>query len=95
MTVSELCERSVINISGGNNLGNVDDVVFDETTATISHIVIYGRLKLFGFLGREDDTFIPWSDIKKVGEDVLLVETNIYSAQTHSKNINKRSVLFG
>ncbi len=95
MTVSELCERSVINISSGTNLGNVDDVVFSEKDALISHVVIYGRMKFFGFFGREDDIFIPWSDIKKVGEDVLLVETNLLSATKHTASSQKRSILFG
>ena len=34
---------------------------------------MYGRLKLFGLLGREEDITIPWKEIEKVGEDVLLV----------------------
>ncbi len=95
MTVSDLCERSVINISGGTNLGNVDDVVFSEKDATISHIIIYGRLKLFGLLGREDDTYIPWKDIKKIGTDVLLVETNLFESHHRKSNSQQRSILFG
>ncbi len=95
MTVSELCERSVINISTGTNLGNVDDIVFSDKDAQITHVIIYGRMKLFGLFGREDDIFIPWADIKKIGEDVLLVETNMLNAKVHSQSSQKRSILFG
>ena len=75
MTLYELCQRDVINVSTGANLGRVDDISFEEATATITNIVLYGRLKLFGLLGREEDTYIPWTDIKKIGSDVVLVQT--------------------
>ncbi len=75
MTVYELCERAVVNVCTGQNLGRVDDLTFDPSNACITGVVIYGRLKLFGLLGREEDTVIPWKDIEKVGEDVLLVRS--------------------
>ncbi|MEF9969152.1 MAG: YlmC/YmxH family sporulation protein [Ruthenibacterium sp.] len=75
MTLYELCQRDVINMTTGENLGRVDDITFVENSAVITHIVLYGRLKLFGLFGREEDTLIPWTDIQKIGTDVLLVET--------------------
>ena len=75
MTVYELCEREVVNIATGRNLGRVDDLSFDPQTAEITGVVLYGRLKLFGVLGREEDVAIPWKEIEKIGEDVLLVRT--------------------
>lgn len=75
MTLSELCEKDVINVSTGVNLGRVDDLTFDPEHAVVTHVVLYGRLKLFGLLGREEDTLIPWGDIQKIGDDVLLVDT--------------------
>ena len=35
MTVYELCEREVVNIATGRNLGRVDDLSFDPQTAEI------------------------------------------------------------
>lgn len=75
MTVYELCEREVVNIATGQNLGRVDDLSFDTQTAEVTGVVLYGRLKLFGLLGREEDVTIPWKEIEKIGEDVLLVRT--------------------
>lgn len=75
MTVGELCERDVVNVASGANLGRVDDLAFSPETAVITHVVLYGKLKLFGLLGREEDLCIPWSHIQKIGEDVLLVDT--------------------
>ena len=75
MILSELCRRSVIELSSGQNLGRVDDICFDENSAVITHIILYGRPRLFGLLGREEDTMIPWADIRQIGQDVLLVHT--------------------
>lgn len=74
MNLYELCERDVVNLSTGENMGSVDDINFDDVTAQITHIVLYGKSKLFGLLGRDEDILIPWSDIAKIGSDVLLVK---------------------
>ena len=37
--------------------------------------MLLGRPKLFGFLGRQEDVFIPWAEIDTVGADVILVHT--------------------
>ncbi|MEG2166105.1 MAG: YlmC/YmxH family sporulation protein [Ruthenibacterium sp.] len=86
MTLYELCQRDVINITTGENLGRVDDITFVENSAAITHVVLYGRLKLFGLLGREEDTLIPWADIQKIGADVLLVETAAIESQKVKKH---------
>ena len=73
MTVYELCERDVVNVTTGQNLGKVDDISFEPETASITGVILYGRLKLFGLLGREEDIVIRWSEIEVIGEDTVLV----------------------
>ena len=73
MTVYELCERDVVNVTTGQNLGKVDDISFEPETASITGVILYGRLKLFGLLGREEDIVICWEEIKLIGEDTILV----------------------
>ncbi len=41
--------------------------------AKLVSIIIYGRLKWFGLLGRCDDICIKWEDIQVIGEDTILV----------------------
>ena len=36
-------------------------------------VIVYGRPRLFGIMGRDDDLIIPWSDIEVIGEDTVLV----------------------
>ena len=75
MTVYELCERDVVNVTTGQNLGKVDDISFEPETARITGVILYGRLKLFGLLGREEDRVFPWEAVRRFGADTILVET--------------------
>ena len=40
----------------------------------IAAIVVPGPCKLLGVTGRKDDYVIPWSCVKKVGPDIILVD---------------------
>lgn len=71
--IAELRHKEVINQSDGMRLGFVDDVEVDTKTACLVSIIVYGRPKLFGLLGRCDDLVIPWSSIHLIGEDTILV----------------------
>lgn len=72
--IAELRHKEVINQSDGVRLGCVDDVEIDTKTACLVSIIIYGRMKFFGILGRHDDIVIPWADICLIGEDTILVK---------------------
>lgn len=71
--VVDLRYKDVINIKDGCRLGCVNDIEIDTCTAKVLCIVIFGRLKLFGILGREDDIIIPWGSIDIIGDDTILV----------------------
>ncbi len=72
-SLTELRSKEVINSRNGCRIGFVDDLEVNTRTAEICALVIYGRLKLFGLLGRRDDCIIPWSQIDLIGEDAILV----------------------
>ncbi len=71
--IVDLRNKEVINIKNGARLGYVSDVEVDTCDARLVAIVIYGRARLFGLLGREDDCIIDWDDIEVIGEDSVLV----------------------
>ena len=53
MTVYELCERDVVNVTTGQNLGKVDDISFEPETATSRgdwSLADGGQLRLFCLL---------------------------------------------
>lgn len=72
-TLSEIRTKEIINIKNGARLGFVDDLEFDTADATVKSFVVYGRARLFGLLGRDDDLVIRCRDIEVVGEDTILI----------------------
>lgn len=74
MTFYELTQKDVIQASTGENLGRVDDLVFDPKTAGIGMLVLRGRPRWFGLFGRDDDLEIRWEDIRSIGTDVIMVD---------------------
>ena len=74
MLFSELKCREVINVCSGERYGNVCDLVFDPCCGEVQAIVVPGGTRFFGLLKGRDGMAIPFSKIKKLGEDVILVE---------------------
>ncbi|MEE1125266.1 MAG: YlmC/YmxH family sporulation protein [Acutalibacteraceae bacterium] len=74
--IGDLRHKEVINAKSGCRLGFVDDVEFDTKNAVVVSLVIYGRLRCFGLLGRDDDIIIKWDLIDLIGEDTILVSFN-------------------
>ena len=71
--ITDMHDKEVINISDGTRLGYVDDLEVDTCSAQITALVISGRNRLFGILGREPDIVVHWKDIEVVGEETILV----------------------
>lgn len=92
--IYDLRRKEVINIKNGLRIGFVSDVDIDLCNAKIVSIIIYGKLKLFGLLGRYDDIIIKWEDVSVVGEDTILVNFSQTNEKRHrnilSKIFNKR-----
>lgn len=93
MTLSELCKKDVVQLEQGANLGRADDLRFNTQTAQIEGLLLLGRPKLFGLLGRQEDVFIPWAEIETVGADVILVHTPL-PPETPRRKPNFFSQLF-
>ena len=74
--MGDLRNKYVINVRNGSKLGYVSDAEIDTAAAAVTAIVIRGRLRFFGLLGREEDTIIRWQDIEVIGEDTILVNFN-------------------
>lgn len=72
--IVELRHKEVINNSTGCRVGFVDDIEVDTQTARVCSIIIFGRVRFLGLLGRCEDIIIPWEDICLIGEDTILVK---------------------
>lgn len=71
--ISEFQLKDVVNVSNGKKLGNIGDIDINIQTGTIDAVIIGGAGKVLGFFGRDEDIVIPWKNILKIGEDVILV----------------------
>lgn len=80
MTIRELCEKEVVQLEQGVCLGRADDLTFDPATARLQSLILLGRPRLFGLLGRDDNLTIPWQEIETIGTDAVLVHTALPEA---------------
>ena len=74
MRICELREKEVINICNCKRLGCVGDIEMNICDGCVEAIIIPGPGKICGFLGTDSEYVIPFSCIKKIGPDIILVE---------------------
>lgn len=76
--VSEIKQKEVINLNDGRRLGVVYDVEIDMEKGSIDAIVLPGTGRILGIFSKESDIVINWDNIKKIGVDVILVDSGGY-----------------
>ncbi|MFZ5648377.1 MAG: YlmC/YmxH family sporulation protein [Bacillota bacterium] len=74
--ISDLARRDIVNMADGAKLGAVKDVHIDPSTGSVVAFVLEGPRR-FGLLSAGRDILLPWSKIKKIGIDTVLVELDI------------------
>ena len=66
--------KEVICIADGRRLGFVSDVQVEMPEGTVCAILVPGPGKVLGLCGHRDTYCIPWSCIRKIGPDIILVD---------------------
>lgn len=89
-TFSELRCLEVINVEDGSRIGYVDDLELDCGTGKVTSLIICGRPRLMGLMGKEEDIIIGCGDIKKIGEDTVLVSVNSRKMCKINKNDDEK-----
>ena len=72
--IAELRYKEVISVEDGARYGYVGDMEVDLETGQVRALVVPGKRRFFGLLGREEDKVIPWTAVKRFGEAIILVE---------------------
>ena len=75
MNLSDLQEKEVIDISTGKRIGAIVDIII-SMTGNISKLVLEDRRnsrKLFS--KNQDDIYLDWKQIIKIGDDIILVDS--------------------
>jgi YlmC/YmxH family sporulation protein len=74
MKSSDFRQKEVINIRDGKRLGVIVDMEFDLNVGRVTAVVVPGPSRWLGFVKSDNDLVIPWENIRKIGDDVILVD---------------------
>jgi YlmC/YmxH family sporulation protein len=72
--IYDMKQKEVISTIDGCRLGYICDIEIDLNEGRIKKIIVPGPGKLLGFFGKDMEYQIPWSKIRKIGEDIILVD---------------------
>lgn len=72
LSYCELRSKELINSIDGKRLGRIVDLVFSAETGRIKGLI--APVNRRAFFSKAQDIFVPWCCVKKIGEDVIIVE---------------------
>ena len=75
--IGELRMKEVVSIRDGSRFGYLGDLEIDLESGRIRTLIIPGRMKLFGLLGREPERTVAWQSVRRFGEDIILVDEDM------------------
>ena len=73
-SINAMRSMEVIDINTGSRVGFIKDIKIDSDEHKILSILLPGETK--GWFSKTEDVEVLWSDIVKVGIDVILVNIN-------------------
>ena len=74
MRLSEIQNKDVINLNTGMKIGNIIDIKLNSESGKIESLILE-RKKFSSIFNSNDEIEIYWTQINKIGEDVILVES--------------------
>lgn len=80
MRLNELGGKEIVNLNDGGRLGIIadSDIVFNESTGKIISLLIPDRRIQFKLFGEKEEINIPWESIRKIGNDMIIIELDDY-----------------
>lgn len=72
--ISEIGAKNIVNATDGRILGQISDFEINPDDGKIRNILLPGAGKP-GLFRKKEYISIPWREIKKIGFDVILVES--------------------
>ncbi|RYL92881.1 YlmC/YmxH family sporulation protein [Sporolactobacillus sp. Y61] len=71
--ISDFQTKEIVNVENGKRLGHIGDLDVNLASGKIENLIIPGAGKIMGLFGRDNDVVVPWSNIVRIGKDVILV----------------------
>ena len=72
MRLSDLQSKDIVALEDGKKIGNIIDVSIDEKGNMVD-LIIQKYKFLNNIFSSQNEIEIKWSQVKKIGEDVILV----------------------
>jgi len=86
ISYNELRQKEIVYVLCGKRMGKLSDLIFSTNSKKVLGIVVPSQHKLFR---QREDIFIPWDNINKIGDDVILVSINVDSCTAIVKSSGK------
>jgi len=77
--ITDLRCKEVINVNDGCRLGFPCDVEVDVVSGQLTAIVVPGSFLILGLFGKREDIVIDWNCIRRIGDDIILVDHKLKS----------------
>ncbi len=78
MRLIDLGQKEIVNLNNGGRLGLIadSDFLIDEESGKIISLLVPERRLGLRLLGLDNiETEIPWESIRKIGYDMIIIET--------------------
>lgn len=72
--ITEISCKEVINVCDGTRYGFVNDVEVDCSCGRIVNLIVHCKDGISSIFSKGKDVIIPWEAIKRIGDDIILVE---------------------
>ena len=83
--ITELGCKEVINVCDGTRYGCVNDVEVDCACGKVASLIVHCQGRFSSFFSKNGDIIIPWEAIRKIGDDIILVDYVIEPEYPHKK----------
>lgn len=77
----------------GIKIGYVDDLELDTDDSSVISLIVYGKPRAFGIMGRDEDMVIKCRNIQLIGEDTILVNFDESAVYTKSRTYSVENLL--
>ena len=74
--VQELLRREVIDLSCGEKMGYASDVELDTDSGRIAALILPEKGRGMNLFGKPNEIRIPWRDIRRISDDLIMVESS-------------------
>ena len=74
ISLEELRCKEIISITDGSRYGYIGDITFDLEKGLVREFVVPGPRRFFGLLGRKENAYFRWENVRRFGAQTVLVE---------------------